>query len=195
MPKRLEFWFDVGSPTAYLAHTQMAGIAGRTGAEVVWKPMLLGGVMKATGNSPPGNVPAKAAYYGIDLPRFARRYGAPYRRNPFFPIVTLGLMRGCLAAERAGCFRAYVDAVFTAMWVEGRNTGDLEVLREVLTAAGLDADALLAATQEPEIKQQLIANTEEAVARGVFGAPTFFVGEEMFFGQDRLDFVEEALAG
>ena len=154
MPKRLEFWFDVGSPTAYLAHTQMPGIAERTGVEIAWKPMLLGGVFKETGNAPPGDVPAKSAYYGVDLPRFAKRYGVPYKRNPFFPIMTLGLMRGCLAA-----------------------------------------DALFAATQEPAIKQQLIANTEEAVARGAFGAPTFFVGDEMFFGQDRLDFVEEALAG
>lgn len=194
MPKRLEFWFDVGSPTAYLAHTQMPGIAERTGAEIAWKPMLLGGVFKATGNTPPGTVEAKSAYYGIDLPRFARRYGVPFRRNPFFPIMTLGLMRGCLAAQRDGCFQTYADAVFTAMWVEEKNTGDLDVLREVLTAAGLDADALFAATQEPAIKQQLIDNTEEAVSRGAFGAPTFFVGGEMFFGQDRLDFVEEALA-
>ena len=194
MPKRLEFWFDVGSPTAYLAHTQMPGIAARTGAEIVWKPMLLGGVFKATGNAPPGDVPAKSAYYTVDLPRFARRYSVPYKRNPFFPIMTLGLMRGCLAAQRGGYFETYADAVFTAMWVEEKNTGDLAVLRAVLTAAGLDADALFAATQEPAIKQQLIANTEEAVARGAFGAPTFFVGEEMFFGQDRLDFVEEALA-
>ena len=194
MPKRLEFWFDVGSPTAYLAHTQMPGIGARTGAEIVWKPMLLGGVFKATGNAPPGDVPAKSAHYTVDLPRFARRYGVPYKRNPFFPIMTLGLMRGCLAAQRGGYFETYADAVFTAMWVEEKNTGDLAVLRAVLTAAGLDADALFAATQEPAIKQQLIANTEEAVARGAFGAPTFFVGEEMFFGQDRLDFVEEALA-
>ncbi len=195
MPKRLEFWFDVGSPTAYLAHTQMPGIAGRTGAEIVWRPMLLGGVFKATGNAPPGDVPAKSAYYAVDLPRFARRYSVPYTRNPFFPIMTLGLMRGCLAAERDGCFKAYVDAVFAAMWVEGRNTGDFEVLRDVLTAAGLDAEALIAAAQEPTVKQQLITNTKEAVARGTFGAPTFFVDDEMFFGQDRLDFVEEALAG
>ena len=194
MPKRLEFWFDVGSPTAYLAHTQMPGIAARTGAEIVWKPMLLGGVFKETGNTPPGDVSAKSAYYGVDLPRFARRYGVPYKRNPFFPIMTLGLMRGCLAAQRDGYFKTYADAVFTAMWVEEKNTGDLDVLREVLAAAGLDADALFAATQEPEIKQQLIDNTGEAVARGAFGAPTFFVGDEMFFGQDRLDFVEEALA-
>ena len=194
MPKRLEFWFDVGSPTAYLAHTQMPGIAARTGAEIAWKPMLLGGVFKETGNTPPGDVSAKSAYYGVDLPRFAKRYGVPYKRNPFFPIMTLGLMRGCLAAQRGGYFKTYADAVFTAMWVEEKNTGDLDVLREVLAAAGLDADALFAATQEPEIKQQLIDNTGEAVARGAFGAPTFFVGDEMFFGQDRLDFVEEALA-
>ena len=122
MPKRLEFWFDVGSPTAYLAHTQMPGIAERTGAEIAWKPMLLGGVFKATGNTPPGTVEAKSAYYGIDLPRFAKRYGVPFRRNPFFPIMTLGLMRGCLAAQRDGCFQTYADAVFTAMWVEGRRT-------------------------------------------------------------------------
>ena len=105
MPKRLEFWFDVGSPTAYLAHTQMPGIAERTGAEIAWKPMLLGGVFKATGNTPPGAVEAKSAYYGIDLPRFAKRYGVPFQRNPFFPIMTLGLMRGCLAAQRDGLFQ------------------------------------------------------------------------------------------
>ncbi len=195
MTKSVEFWFDVGSPAAYLAYTQLPGLARRAEAEILWKPMLLGGVFKLTGNRPPGDVAAKSAYMSNDLRRFARRYGAPYRRNPFFPIVTLNLMRGCLAAERAGVFHAYVDAVFRAMWAEERNTGDVEVLREVLTGAGLDADALFAATQDPAIKQRLIDNTEEAVARGVFGAPSFFVGEELFFGQDRLDFVEEALAG
>lgn len=194
MPKTLEFWFDVGSPTAYLAHTQMSGVAARTGAVVEYRPMLLGGVFQATGNSSPATVPAKSAYYGIDLPRFAKRYGVPYLRNPFFPINTLNLQRGCLVAQREGVFGTYIDAVMTAMWVDGRNTGDSETLRGVLAGAGLDADALFSGTRDPAIKERLKTDTEAAVARGVFGAPTFFVGDEMFFGQDRLDFVEEALA-
>ena len=194
MTKTVEFWFDVGSPTAYLAHTQLPGIAGRTGAVVEYRPMLLGGVFQATGNSSPATVPAKSAYFAVDLPRFAKRYGVPYLRNPFFPINTLNLQRGCLAAQRDGVFGTYVDAVMTAMWVEGRNTGDPETLREVLVGAGLDADALFAGTRDPAIKERLKIDTETAVARGVFGAPTFFVGDEMFFGQDRLDFVAESLA-
>lgn len=193
MGREVEFFFDYGSPASYLAWTQLPGLAKRTGATVRHRPMLLGGVFKATGNSAPGNVPAKGAWMQQDLRRFAARYGVPFARNPHFPVNTLGLMRGAAAAQEDGLLDAYSAAVFPAMWVEGRNMGEPAVLAEVLAAAGIDAARLLARAAEDEVKQALKRTTDEAVGRGVFGAPTFFVGSEMFFGQDRLDFVEEAL--
>ncbi len=128
-----------------------------------------------------------------DLPRFKKRYGVELNFNPHFPINTLGLMRGAIAAQRLGCFDDYLDVVYDSIWVEGKNMGDPEVVAEVLSGKGLDAEALMAQTQEPEIKAELLAQTEAAVERGAFGAPTMFMDGEMFFGQDRLDFVEEAL--
>ncbi|CAM3517255.1 2-hydroxychromene-2-carboxylate isomerase [Parendozoicomonas haliclonae] len=193
MNKELDFYFDVGSPTAYLAHERLKQLSQQYGLKVNYKPMLLGGVHKATGNQPPGVVPFKGKYMLKDIPRFARRYNVPMTFNSAFPINTLPLMRGALAAEQQGCFMAYVDTVFKAMWVNNKNMGKLEIIGEVLTEAGLDADALITATQDPAIKQALITVTEEAVAREVFGAPTLFMDGEMYFGQDRLDFIEEAL--
>jgi 2-hydroxychromene-2-carboxylate isomerase len=194
--KTIEFFFDFGSPTTYLAHTQLPAIAREAGAQLVYRPMLLGGVFKATGNASPVSVPAKGRWMGEDIARWARRYGVPFVFNPHFPINTLTLMRGAtgLQMRQPEAFGRYVDAVFAALWVQGRNLGDAGVLAAVLGDAGFSADAFTALVGEPQVKAQLMANTDEAVARGVFGAPTCFVGEQMFFGQDRLDFVREALA-
>ncbi len=194
MSRTLEFYFDLGSPASYLAHTQLPGLAKRTGARIEYRPMLLGGVFKATGNRTPLEVPAKGRHLmEDDLPRFVRRYAIAFAYHPDLPINTLGLMRGALVAEEEGCFEAYVEAIFRGMWVDARDMADAETVAEVLAAAGLDAGRLFARVQEQAIKDKLIACTEEAVSRGVFGAPTIFVGQEMFFGQDRLDFVEQAL--
>ena len=195
-PKTIEFFFDFGSPTAYLAHTQLPRIAREAGAQLVHRPMLLGGVFKATGNASPVSVPAKGRWMGQDIALWARRYGVPFVFNPHFPVNTLTLMRGAtgLQLRQPESFARYADAVFNAMWVQGRNLGDADVLAATLAEAGLAADAFMALVNDPEVKAQLIATTDEAVARGVFGAPTCFVREQMFFGQDRLDFVREALA-
>jgi 2-hydroxychromene-2-carboxylate isomerase len=191
--KRLEFFFDFGSPTTYLAHTQMPVIAKRTGAEVIYRPMLLGGVFKATGNQSPAAIPAKSKWMDGDLKAFARRYGVPYARNPWFPVNTMILMRGAVAMQQQGRLASYVNAIFRAMWVEPQNMNDPQIVGEVIAKAGFEPRQMLALVEEQGVKDALRANTEEAVSRGVFGAPTFFVGDRMFFGQDRLDFVEEAL--
>ncbi|HEY6512119.1 MAG TPA: 2-hydroxychromene-2-carboxylate isomerase [Burkholderiaceae bacterium] len=195
--KTVEFLFDFGSPTTYLAHTQLPRLAAETGARVDYVPMLLGGVFKATGNQSPVIVPAKGRWMGGDLMRFARRYRVPFTFNPHFPINTLALMRGAVGLQmrQPDRFMPYVETMFRAMWVEPANLGDPAVLAATLGAAGFDAAALQALAGDAEVKAKLIANTEAAVARGVFGAPTCFVGGEMFFGQDRLDFVREAVTG
>jgi 2-hydroxychromene-2-carboxylate isomerase len=194
MSNTIEFFFDFGSPATYLAHTQMPALVARTGATVRYRPMLLGGVFKATGNQSPIMIAAKGTWLGADLERFARRYGVPFNFPPGFPVNTLHLMRGAVVAEEEDTLQPYVDAVFQAMWVDTKNMTEPGVVGEVLSGAGLDAAHIFERVQEQAIKDKLIANTEEAVKRGVFGAPTFFVGDEMFWGQDRLDFVEEALA-
>jgi len=194
MSKQVEFYFDVGSPASYLAWTQIAQLAERHGAEVVYQPMLLGGVFKATGNASPASVPAKGRYTRIDFERFARRYQVPFAQNPFFPINTMQLMRGAVALLNSDQFRPYVDAVFRAIWVDGQNMGDPDVVARVLGGQGFDVAGLLQQINDPAVKERLRQITERAIERGVFGAPTFFVGDEMFFGQDRLDFVEAALA-
>ena len=193
MARSVEFFFDFGSPTSYLAYTQMPGLAARTGATVVYRPMLLGGVFKATGNQSPVSIVAKGKWMFSDIARFAKRYSVSLNMNPHFPVNTLNAMRGAIAAEMQDASPVYNDAMFQAMWVKGENLSEPSVAAAVLNAAGLDAQRLLAACAEPGVKARLIANTEEAVARGAFGAPTFFVGNEMFFGQDRLDFVEACL--
>lgn len=193
MARTLEFYFDYGSPYSYLADTQVEAIAQRAGATLVRKPMLLGGVFKATGNHSPAELPQKSAWSGFDMPMWARHYGVPFQRNPFFPVNTLALMRGAAAAQLDGLFERYHPAVFKAMWVEGRNLNDMKVVAAVLTAAGLDAGKFEARIQNQDVKDRLKATTEEAVARGVFGAPTCFVDKMMFFGNDRLPFVEMAL--
>jgi 2-hydroxychromene-2-carboxylate isomerase len=195
MAKTVEFYFDVGSPAAYLAWTQMPRLSAETGAQVEYKPMLLGGVFQATANRSPMEVPAKGRYMMADLERFAQRYGVPFSHNPFFPINTLTLMRGALGLQmrEPGRMLAYGNAVYRAIWVEGRNMNDPAAVGAVLQAAGFEPMALVALAAEPEVKERLKAVTQEAVARGVFGAPTFFVGGQMYWGQDRLDFVKEAL--
>ena len=193
--KTIEFFFDFGSPTTYLAHTQLPRIAQEAGALLVYRPMLLGGVFKATGNASPVSVPAKGRWMGQDIALWARRYGVPFAFNPHFPINTLTLMRGAagMLLRQPADFKRYTDAVFNAMWVAPRNLGDAAELAAVLGAAGFDAASFTALVSDAEVKQALIASTDEAVARGVFGAPTCFVGQQMFFGQDRLEFVRDAL--
>ncbi|MEO4048065.1 2-hydroxychromene-2-carboxylate isomerase [Pseudomonas sp. CAU 1711] len=195
MSKTVEFYFDFGSPATYLAWTQLPRLCAETGAALVYKPMLLGGVFQATGNASPVTIPAKGRFMLQDLARFARRYRVPMQFSPHFPINTLALMRAAVAVQlrMPERFEAFLKLIFEAMWVEARNLGDAAVLGEVLAAGGFDAQQLLALTAEQEIKDALKALTDEAVKRGVFGAPAMFVGDELFFGQDRLDFVREAL--
>jgi len=196
MTKTVEFFYDFGSPTVYLAATQLPNLANRVGATINWRPILLGGVFKLTGNQSPAVIAEKAAYMNNDLQRFAKRYGVPFNWNPHFPINTLALMRGAVAyQDDAVASSTYRDAIFTSIWVEGRNLNELDVIGQVLREAELDSGDLIKQIGQQTVKDQLIANTEKAVNRGVFGAPTFFVDEHMFFGQDRLDFVTEALSG
>ena len=193
MSKTVEFFFDFGSPTSYLAWTQLPQIAREAGAQIVWRPMLLGGVFKATGNQSPVSIPAKGRYMLHDLARFASRYGVPMTFNPHFPINTLTLMRGAAGYENSAHFEPYVKTMFEALWVQQKNLGKAEVVAKALSAAGFDTSEFERLVKDETVKERLKANTEEAVKRGVFGAPTFFVGSEMHFGQDRLDFVAEAL--
>jgi 2-hydroxychromene-2-carboxylate isomerase len=195
MSKTVEFFFDVGSPTAYLASTQIQKVASDAGATLVYRPMLLGGVFKATGNSSPVTVPAKGKWMFSDMSLWAKRYGVTLKMNPFFPINTLPLMRGAIAMQMRmpEKFDAYLSAVMNAIWQDKKNMGDPAVIAETLTQIGLDPAAFMAMIGDDEIKAALVKNTEEAVSRGVFGAPTFFVGDQMFFGQDRMVFVKEAL--
>jgi 2-hydroxychromene-2-carboxylate isomerase len=195
MARTLEFYYDYGSPYSYLADTQVDAIAKRTGASLVRKPMLLGGVFKATGNASPMTVALKSNWSAFDMPMWAKHYGVPFNRNPFFPVNTLALMRGAAAAQIDGIFERYHTAIYKAMWVDGINLNDIGEVAKVLTAAGLDAAKIGNRIQDQDVKDRLKATTDEAVARGVFGAPTSFVGDMMFFGNDRLPFVEMALKG
>jgi 2-hydroxychromene-2-carboxylate isomerase len=197
MTKRIEFYFDFGSPTAYLAWTQLPRIAAAAGAELVYKPVLLGGIFQATQNASPMMVPAKGQYMVRDLARFAKRYGVPLNMNPHFPINTLTMMRGAVGVQSRlpERFGAYVETLYRGMWVDQLNLGDPAVLGATLAKAGFEPQALLALTGDAEVKELLKRETEAAVKRGLFGVPAMFVGAEMFFGQDRLDFVREALAG
>lgn len=196
MSKSVDFYFDFGSPAAYLAYTQLGALGKETGASVVMKPMLLGGVFQASGNRPPASVPLKGSYLFKDMARFAKRYGVPLNMNPFFPIITTTLMRIDLALHlrNDAALSRWRDAMFQAIWVNEKNMNDPAIVGEVITAAGFDAAALTALASDQAIKDELKAVTQAAVERGVFGAPTFFVGNEMFWGQDRLDFVRDALA-
>lgn len=196
MSKTFEFWFDVGSPAAYLAWTQLPALEAATGAQARLRPMLLGGVFQATGNRSPAAIAAKGDYTFTDFGRYARRYGVPLRRNPHFPINTLTLMRAAagLQLHEPARLGAYLDGVFRAIWVDGRNLNEPAETAAAWAAAGFEPQALMALAQAPDVKAHLKALTEEAVARGIFGAPSFFVGPDLFWGQDRLDFVKEALS-
>ncbi len=195
MARTLEFYFDYGSPYSYLADTQVETIAKRTGAALARKPMLLGGVFKSTGNQSPMIIDQKGKWANGDLGMWARFYGVPFQRNPHFPVNTLALMRGAAAAQIDGLFERYHPAMFKAMWVDGRNHNDMAEVGAVLAEAGIDAGRMAGRIQAQDVKDRLKATTDEAVARGVFGAPTSFVDDLMFFGNDRLPFVEMALAG
>jgi 2-hydroxychromene-2-carboxylate isomerase len=194
----IDFIFDFGSPNAYLSWKVLPAIAERTGAQINLIPCLLGGVFKATNNRSPveafGEVKGKLAYEALETRRFVAKHGlGAYRQNPNFPVNTLMIMRGLIAARRTIFGDRYLEVVLAAMWEQGEKMDDPQVVSRVLTAGGLDAEALLEATQDPTVKAELVANTEAAVARGVFGIPTFFVDDEMFFGKDRLGQVEEAV--
>jgi 2-hydroxychromene-2-carboxylate isomerase len=193
--KTFDFYFDFGSLAAYLAHTQLPKLCTETGASANLLPMLLGGVFQATGNASPMTVPAKGRYVFVDFKRYADGYGVPLNMNPHFPIITTTLMRMVTALQMHNDPRmpTFMDAVFQAIWVDSRNLNDPVTVGQVLTAAGFDAAALLAMANDQAAKDQLKAVTMKAVERGVFGAPSFFVGEEMFWGQDRMEQVKAAL--
>jgi 2-hydroxychromene-2-carboxylate isomerase len=197
---QVEFHFDFGSPNAYLAHRIIPAIEARTGAQFRYVPVLLGGVFKATGNRSPveafAGIRNKPEYDRLETERFVRRHRIEgYARNPFFPVNTLQMMRGAAAAEIDGGLDRYVEAMFHHMWEAPKKMDDPDVFRDALTASGLDADAAVARIQDPAVKAKLIANTEMSVARGTFGSPTFFVGDAIYFGKDRLRDVEEAILG
>ena len=197
MAKNLEFLFDFGGPNSYLAHKSLPEICARTGAELVYVPILLGGLFKLTNNQAPmmryAETPAKRNYEMLEFDRFVKAHALPFKMNPRFPINSLFLMRGAVAAQQLGCFALYVDTVMAAMWEDSKNMGEAEIVRQVLDSAGLDSAALLALADDPDVKAELMANTEAAAKRGAFGVPTFFVGEEMFWGKERLGQVEAAL--
>lgn len=195
----VQFHFDFGSPNAYLSHRVIPGIERRTGARFDYVPVLLGGVFKMTGNQSPasafGHIKNKPEYDRLEMDRFINRHGlTAFRMNPHFPVNTLPIMRGAVAAQVAGVFAAYVEAVFVDMWETGQKMDDPAVLRAALIESGLDADQLLQLAQEQAVKDALLANTAASVERGTFGSPTFFVGNEIFFGKDRLPDVEAEIA-
>jgi 2-hydroxychromene-2-carboxylate isomerase len=195
-----EFLFDFGSPNAYLSHEAIPAIEKRTGVKFVYVPILLGGIFKATNNKSPAETLAgvknKREFHAVETERFLRRFHVkPYVWNPHFPVNTLNLMRAAIAAELEGVFDRYVEAAFHHMWREPKKMDDPEVAMTAIASSGLDAQKLFARAQEPEVKARLIKTTEEAVARGAFGSPTFFVGKEMFFGKEQLREVEEMVTG
>src|SRR5262245_5440567 len=198
MTPKVEFHFDFASPNAYFCHKVIPGIEARTGAKFTYVPILLGGVFKLTNNLAPmvafKDVRNKLEYQRLETKRFIAKHGLnAFKMNPHFPVNTVQIMRGAVAAEMDGDLAKYVDAVFRHMWEEGRKMDDPEVIRAALDAAGLDGTRTLARIQEHAVKDTLLKNTEGSVARGTFGAPTFFVGEEIFFGKDRLRDVEEEI--
>ena len=200
MSSNPQFMFDVGSPNAFLSHEAIPAIEKRTGVKFEYVPILLGGIFKATNNRSPAETLAgiknKPEFLAIETERFVKRYNVqPYVWNPFFPVNTLNLMRAAVAAQFEGVFEPYVEAAFHHMWREPKKMDDPEVAAKALTSSGLDGAKLLARAQEPDVKAKLIANTQAAVERGAFGSPTFFVGNEMFFGKEQLREVEEIVSG
>lgn len=198
--KTAQFMFDFGSPNAFLSHEAIPAIEKRTGAKFEYVPILLGGIFKATNNKSPAETLAgvknKREFHALETERFVRRFQVkPYTWNPHFPVHTLNLMRAAIAAQFEGVFEKYVDAAFHHMWVEPKKMDDPEIAAKALTASGLDGAKLLTRAQDADVKARLIENTQSAVERGAFGSPTFFVGNEMFFGKEQLREVEELIAG
>lgn len=194
--RKIEFFWDAASPYSYLAATQLDALAARTGATISWRPFLIGGAFKATGNTMPAAVPAKARYMRDDLRRWARRYGVPFNFPELFPLRSVLAQRvACAARARLPAASTLPLALMRAYWVDGCDLSQAEQVERVCTALGLDGTALLAAAESTEVKDQLRADTEEAVARGAFGAPTLFLGEHMFWGNDRLKLLEACLKG
>lgn len=194
MPNQVDFYYDYGSPTAYLAWTQLPEICKRYGAKLNYCPVLLGGVFKATGNSTPVKIESKGKWIFDDIARFAQRYRVPLNKNPFFIINSMTMMRGSMWAKNSDVLEHYNQVMYEATWVRELNTADVDVIAAVMKEAGLDAEAMLEAVKDDVIKQQLIDATEDAVNNGVFGAPTMIVNGELHFGQDRLDWVEQRLS-
>lgn len=197
---QIEFLYDFGGPNSWFVHRAIPAIEAESKVRFRYAPVLLGGLFKATGNKPPlmtyGHVTAKVNYDRLEMDRFMARHAITgFRFNPHFPVNTLLAMRGAVAAERLGCGPAYREAMYTALWQDGLKLDDPEVWAKAVAAAGLDAAALGALVQDDAVKAELAANTERAVARGAFGVPTFFLGEEMWFGKDRLRDVVEAATG
>jgi 2-hydroxychromene-2-carboxylate isomerase len=197
-PLKVEFQFDFGSPNAYLAELVIPSIERRTGVKFEYVPVLLGGIYKATGNMSPADslrgIKNKPEYQALETQRFLRRYNiTKFRQNPFFPVNTLMLMRGGVAAQFEGMFEPYFRAAYHHMWEEPKKMDDLEVFRAAFRSSGIDIDRLIARAQQDDVKKRLIDLTTDAVNRGVFGSPTFFVGKEMFFGKDQLRDVEESI--
>lgn len=200
MPREIEFLYDFGGPNSWFVHRAIPAIEAQGKVAFRYVPVLLGGLFKATGNQPPlmsyGHVAQKVAYDRLEMDRFmARHHITGFKFNPHFPVNTLLAMRGAVAAERLGCGADYREAMYTALWQDGLKLDDPAVWAEVVTGAGLDATALGSAVENPDIKAALLASTESAVARGAFGVPTFFLGNEMWFGKDRLRDVVEAAGG
>lgn len=194
MAKTVEILFDVGSPTAYLAWTQLPALLAETGADAIYTPILLGALFNASGNASPTDSAAKTAYILKDCARYAARQGVPFKPNPHFPVNTLMAMRAITGALRDGLLEPVLTAAFRAMWVDEANLADPNALETLAETAGVGVDRLVRWIGDDTVKAQLRANTDHAAQRGAFGAPTFFVGEEMFFGQDRMDWVKDRLA-
>ena len=199
MTKKVDFYFDFASPNAYLSHQVVPGIEERTGAKFNYIPVLLGGIFKATNNKPPMEaffgILNKNEYQSVEMKRFQERYGIDkFKMNPHFPVMSLQIIRGAVGAQQDGYLDKYIDEVLKHMWEEPKKMDDPEVIKEAFTESGFDADRLMNQMQDPDIKAQLIENTENAVKRGTFGIPTFFVGDDIYFGKDTLWQVEEALA-
>ena len=193
MPRQLEFLYDIVSAPSYLAWTQLPAVTEETGARLVMTPVFCGGIFQATGNPGPFAVPAKQKWYIGDLMRWARHHGVPLNPSPHWPVRILPIMRGVFVAEERGELDAYLRTMFEANFIDARNLNEADEVRNTLVEAGFDADAYFAEIQRDDIKDRLRKNTDAAVSRGAFGVPTFFVGDQMFFGQDRLDFIKQAL--
>ncbi len=197
-PLRVEFQFDFGSPNAYLAEKALPAIERRTAVTFDYVPVLLGGIYKATGNKSPAEslagIKNKPEYQALETERFIRRHNiTTFKSNPFFPVNTLMLMRGAVAAKFENMFEPYFRAAYHHMWEEPKKMDDVEVFKAAFKASGIDIDRLMTRAQQDDVKQKLIADTNDAVARGAFGSPTFFVGHEMFFGKDQLRDVEDSI--